>query len=155
MGQYLPLLALLVLAIVVRGVSLLVSRLLAPRRPTPPSTRPTSAASCPRREPPERFPVRFYLVAMIFIVFDIEIIFLYPWAVDLPGPRRLRAGRDGDLRRRRVRVVRLPDRQRRARLGPGQAGPPRLADGVARAHRPRTTIRRVGLEGRERGATEP
>ena len=35
----------------------------------------------PRNEPPERFPVRFYLVAMIFIVFDIEIIFLYPYAV--------------------------------------------------------------------------
>ena len=34
----------------------------------------------PSREPPERFPVRFYLVAMIFIIFDIEIIFLYPWA---------------------------------------------------------------------------
>ena len=35
----------------------------------------------PSREPPERFPVRFYLIAMIFIVFDIEIIFLYPYAV--------------------------------------------------------------------------
>ena len=35
----------------------------------------------PGREPPQRFPVRFYLVAMIFIVFDIEIIFLYPWAM--------------------------------------------------------------------------
>lgn len=32
-------------------------------------------------EPPQRFPVRFYLVAMIFIVFDIEVAFLYPWAV--------------------------------------------------------------------------
>ena len=35
----------------------------------------------PDREPPQRFPVRFYLVAMIFIIFDIEIVFLYPWAV--------------------------------------------------------------------------
>jgi NADH-quinone oxidoreductase subunit A len=35
----------------------------------------------PSREPAERFPVRFYLVAMIFIVFDIEIVFVYPWAV--------------------------------------------------------------------------
>jgi len=32
-------------------------------------------------EPPQRFPVRFYLVAMIFIIFDIEVVFLYPWAV--------------------------------------------------------------------------
>ena len=44
----------------------------------------------PGREPPERFPVRFYLVAMIFIVFDIEIIFLYPWAVIYREPRRVR-----------------------------------------------------------------
>jgi NADH-quinone oxidoreductase subunit A len=35
----------------------------------------------PSREPAERFPVRFYIVAMVFIVIDIEIIFLYPWAV--------------------------------------------------------------------------
>ncbi len=35
----------------------------------------------PRQEPPQRFPVRFYLVSMIFIIFDIEIVFLYPWAV--------------------------------------------------------------------------
>ena len=31
---------------------------------------------------PQRFPVRFYLVAMIFIIFDIEVVFLYPWAID-------------------------------------------------------------------------
>ena len=35
----------------------------------------------PDREPPTKFPVRFYLVAMIFIIFDIEIVFLYPFAV--------------------------------------------------------------------------
>ena len=34
------------------------------------------------REPPERFPVSFYVVAMLFIMFDIEIIFAYPYAVD-------------------------------------------------------------------------
>ncbi|MEY2418061.1 MAG: NADH-quinone oxidoreductase subunit, partial [Actinomycetota bacterium] len=42
---------------------------------------PYECGIVPDREPSERFPVRFYLVAMIFIVFDIEIIFLYPWAV--------------------------------------------------------------------------
>jgi NADH-quinone oxidoreductase subunit A len=35
----------------------------------------------PTREPPDRFPVSFYLVAMLFIMFDIEVIFLYPYAV--------------------------------------------------------------------------
>ena len=42
---------------------------------------PYECGIVPGRETLERFPVRFYLIAMIFIVFDIEIIFLYPWAV--------------------------------------------------------------------------
>src|SRR3546814_13847879 len=41
---------------------------------------PYESGIVPTREPPERFPVKFYLVAMSFIVFDIEIIFLFPWA---------------------------------------------------------------------------
>ena len=36
----------------------------------------------PSREPPERFPVTFYVVAMLFVMFDIELIFIYPFAVD-------------------------------------------------------------------------
>ena len=65
----------------------------AARPPQPdrrPRRRPTSAASSPTSEPPERFPVRFYLVAMIFIVFDIEIIFFFPWADRLPRARAVR-----------------------------------------------------------------
>jgi NADH-quinone oxidoreductase subunit A len=79
-GQYLPIVVMIVLAILFAAISLVSSRLLFPSRPTRPSRRRTSAASSTRNEPPERFPVRFYLVAMIFIVFDIEIIFLYPYA---------------------------------------------------------------------------
>jgi NADH-quinone oxidoreductase subunit A len=54
---------------------------LAPRRP---NDKKNSAYECgiePAKETPERFPVRFFLIAMIFIVFDIELIFFYPWAV--------------------------------------------------------------------------
>jgi NADH-quinone oxidoreductase subunit A len=54
---------------------------LAPRRETRPKVAPYESGIVPGREPPQRFGVRFYLVAMIFIIFDIEIIFLYPWAV--------------------------------------------------------------------------
>jgi len=58
------------------------SALLAPRkRPTAAKLAPYECGIVPDREPPQRFPVRFYLVAMIFIIFDIEIVFLYPWAV--------------------------------------------------------------------------
>jgi NADH-quinone oxidoreductase subunit A len=81
MGQYLPVLALLVLAVVFAAVSLLMSQLLSPKRPSAAKSAPYECGIVPSREPPERFPVRFYLIAMIFIVFDIEIIFLYPYAV--------------------------------------------------------------------------
>jgi NADH-quinone oxidoreductase subunit A len=81
MEQYLPLLVMFVLAAVFAGLSFLASGLLAPKRPTSAKEAPYECGIVPDREPAERFPVRFYLVAMIFIIFDIEIIFLYPWAV--------------------------------------------------------------------------
>src|SRR6478672_8122972 len=71
----------LVLAILFAVISLLVSKLMAPSRPHAAKEAPYECGIVPSREPPERFPVRFYLIAMIFIVFDIEIIFLYPYAV--------------------------------------------------------------------------
>ncbi len=88
MGQYLPVLAMAVLAILFAALSRVASQLLAPRAPTIAKSSPYECGIVPGKEPPERFPVRFYLIAMIFIVFDIEIIFLYPWAViyrDLGG----------------------------------------------------------------------
>ena len=81
MGQYLPVITLLILAVLFAALSATVSKLLAPRRPTVAKSAPYECGIVPRKDTPERFPVRFYLVAMIFIVFDIEIIFLYPWAV--------------------------------------------------------------------------
>ena len=81
MGQYLPVLAIAVLATAFAAISLLMSRLLAPRRKTSAKYAPYESGILPARDVPHRFPVTFYLVAMIFIVFDIEIIFLYPWAV--------------------------------------------------------------------------
>jgi NADH-quinone oxidoreductase subunit A len=81
MGQYLPILAMLVLAVVFGAVSRVVSQLLAPRRPSAAKSAPYECGITGSSEPPERFPVTFFLVAMIFIVFDIEIIFFFPWAV--------------------------------------------------------------------------
>jgi NADH-quinone oxidoreductase subunit A len=80
-GQYLPLLALFVLAALFAAGSFVASGLFAPRNPTAAKRAPYECGIVPTRETPERFPVRFFLVAMIFIVFDIEIIFFYPWAV--------------------------------------------------------------------------
>jgi len=80
-GQYLPVVTLFVLAVLFAVVSRVASGLLAPRLPTAAKSAPYECGIVPSQEPPERFPVRFYLVAMIFIVFDIEVVFLYPYAV--------------------------------------------------------------------------
>ena len=85
MAQYLPVLAMIVLAVVFALGSFLASRLLAPRRSTEKKTAPYECGIIPGSDPPDRFPVTFFLVAMIFIIFDIEIIFLYPWAVAHEG----------------------------------------------------------------------
>ena len=85
LGQYLPILALLVLAVVFAVGSLIASGLLAPRNPNDKKRAPYECGIIPAKETPERFPVRFFLIAMIFIVFDIEIIFFYPWAVSHEG----------------------------------------------------------------------
>ena len=81
MGQYLPIFALLIVATLFAAVSLVASKLLAPRNSTAAKRAPYECGIVPSQDPPERFPVGFYLVAMSFVVFDIEIIFLYPWAV--------------------------------------------------------------------------
>ncbi len=82
MAQYLPIFALLVLGVIFGAGSFTASALLAPRKKeTAAKLAPYECGSVPDREPPTRFPVRFYLVAMIFIIFDIEIVFLYPFAV--------------------------------------------------------------------------
>jgi len=80
--QYLPLLGLLILGTLFASVSFVASALLAPRkRPSDAKLAPYECGIVPEIEPPQRFPVRFYLVAMIFVIFDIEIVFLYPFAV--------------------------------------------------------------------------
>ena len=81
MAQYLPVLALLILAALFAAVSFVASKLLAPRNPTVEKYAPYECGIIPGREPPGRVPVRFYRVAMLFVIFDIEIVFLYPWAI--------------------------------------------------------------------------
>ena len=82
MDQYLPILILALLGLLFTVFSLVSSAMLAPRKkPSVAKLSPYECGIVPSREPPQRFPVRFYLVSMIFIIFDIEIVFLYPWAV--------------------------------------------------------------------------
>jgi NADH-quinone oxidoreductase subunit A len=81
MASYIPLVAMIVLAGLFAALSFTASALLGPRRPTAAKEAPYESGIVPTRGPAQRFPVRFYLVAMIFVILDIEIIFTYPWAV--------------------------------------------------------------------------
>ena len=78
---YMPILVLGVAAVGLAGVMTALSWLLGPHRPTPQKLSPYECGVTPVGSARERFPVKFYLVAMLFIVFDIETVFLYPWAV--------------------------------------------------------------------------
>ena len=79
MNAYLPILTMICLVVVFIAASFSASQLLGPRRPTVAKQAPYESGIVPEQEPAERFPVRFYLVAMTFIVLDVEIIFLYPF----------------------------------------------------------------------------
>jgi NADH-quinone oxidoreductase subunit A len=82
LSDYLPIVLLVALAAGFAVASLIASSLLRPKRPTPVKASPyESGIVADRVSPDQRFPVQFYLVAMLFIVFDIETIFLFPWAV--------------------------------------------------------------------------
>ena len=80
MAQYLPILAMVILVILFVSISFFASILLGVQRPTKAKTAPYECGIVPEQEPVERFPVKFYLVALAFIVLDVEIIFLYPFS---------------------------------------------------------------------------
>jgi NADH-quinone oxidoreductase subunit A len=81
MGQYLPILGMIVLALLFGVISIVMTRLVKPPRPNAAKSSPYECGIVDQTPAPERFPVRFYLVAMIFVIFDIELIFLYPYTM--------------------------------------------------------------------------
>jgi NADH-quinone oxidoreductase subunit A len=81
LADYLPIALMTVLGIVFALASLVLSRLVAPHNPTAEKLAPYECGIVPLQEPVQRFPVKFYLVAMLFVIFDVEIIFLFLWAV--------------------------------------------------------------------------
>jgi NADH-quinone oxidoreductase subunit A len=70
------------------AVSVFLSNLVGPRNPTPEKAAPYECGVPPVGDARERHPVQFYLVAMIFLLFDIEVAFLYPWAMALKSDLR-------------------------------------------------------------------
>jgi len=83
MSPYIPLLGIMGLAALFLAVSVLLSAYLGPRRHNRAKYSSYECGIDPTPAPRDggRFPVKYYLIAMLYIVFDIEIVFLYPWAV--------------------------------------------------------------------------
>jgi NADH-quinone oxidoreductase subunit A len=81
--SYVPLALVLAVACLL-GLTLLgLANLLGPRRPSRMKLEPFECGSQPVGSARQRFDVKFYVVALLFIVFDIEAVFIYPWAVSL------------------------------------------------------------------------
>jgi len=79
--EYLPIAILLLLSIGLAGLILVIGRLFGPRRPTERKSAPYESGMIPIGPGTRRMPVRFYMVAVLFILFDIEVVFFLPWAV--------------------------------------------------------------------------
>ena len=81
LSQYIPILLLFLIAVGF-GVGILVlTHLAGPRKPNPIKLSPYESGVPPQGDARLRFSIKFYLIAMLFILFDIEVVFLYPWAV--------------------------------------------------------------------------
>jgi NADH-quinone oxidoreductase subunit A len=81
MEGFVPVLIMLGLGAGFAGGSILLSQFVGPRRPTPEKSAPYECGMPAVGDARERQSVKFYLVAMIFLLFDIEVAFLYPWAL--------------------------------------------------------------------------
>jgi NADH-quinone oxidoreductase subunit A len=81
--DYLPLLILIILAAGFAAIAIGMPSVLGPRIFNKQKFQPYESGIIPFADARRRFPVKYYLVAMLFILFDIEVIFLYPWAVIL------------------------------------------------------------------------
>ncbi|MCL2482142.1 MAG: NADH-quinone oxidoreductase subunit A [Propionibacteriaceae bacterium] len=83
MNLYAPIIGLLVLAAGFMALAIILSKIVGPRRKNKAKYDPYECGveSTPQPEEGGRIPVKYYITAMLYIVFDIEIVFLYPWAV--------------------------------------------------------------------------
>jgi len=82
MNAYLPILIMFIIAATLSGLILLLSTILGPKKPTKSKLSVYECGLTPVGNARERFSVKYYLVAILFIVFDIEVVFMYPWAIN-------------------------------------------------------------------------
>ena len=80
-----PISAILIIAVAVAVIILFLSRLFGPHNPTVRKVAPYESGMKPLGPGTRQMPVKFYLIAVLFILFDIEVIFFLPWAVTMRG----------------------------------------------------------------------
>ncbi len=80
MNQYLPVLVMVLAAAGIAGGMLIATTIIGPKKSFDEKMEPFECGVTPVADPKSRFSVRFYIIAMLFIVFDIEAVFLFPWA---------------------------------------------------------------------------
>jgi NADH-quinone oxidoreductase subunit A len=78
---YIPLFVLLVISLVVAGIVLIFGRFFGPRHPNAKKSQPYESGMIPYGPGTREMSVKYYLVAVLFILFDVEVIFFLPWAV--------------------------------------------------------------------------
>jgi NADH-quinone oxidoreductase subunit A len=78
-GDFTPILILVTVAAIICGAMVTLSWVLGPKKVTPYKQSPYECGVQPMGDARERFPVKFYLVGMLFILFDIEVVFLWSW----------------------------------------------------------------------------
>ncbi len=81
LARYFPIFVFIVIALAFGVVTLIISYLVQPKYPEPEKLSAYECGSEPFSDARMPFPVRYYIFAMLFVIFDIEVIFLYPWAV--------------------------------------------------------------------------
>lgn len=81
LDEYIPIAILFLASTALGFVAILGGVILGPRRKNPRKSMPYESGLVPFGQAQRRFPIQFYLVAVLFILFDVEIIFFYPWAV--------------------------------------------------------------------------
>lgn len=85
LGSYLPLMVIVLMAATFAAINIVGTLLIGPKRPGKTKGLSYESGMNPVGTARKRFNVRFYLIAMVFLVFDVEIIFLYPWAATYPN----------------------------------------------------------------------
>ncbi len=81
LNDYIPVLLLMVIAVLFAGTFLAISRIFGPYRPNRQKGSTYECGVPPTGQPRQRFSIKFFLIAVLFIIFDIEAVFIYPWAV--------------------------------------------------------------------------